>query len=475
MIAAVLAPCAIASLPGAALLLAADAAHAAQDDDNKSVGAVTLLNRKAIEAYQDLNFDEARRLLREALGLSETRGLSQHPIRARTCVNLGIVLVGGFKDRDQAIKLFHQALQISPEIRLSRAMANPQIQEVFDEAVRLLASEPSPPAPGADVGLPAEKLVAHDPVRTGVRGNALTITASTDARLAQHALVLGYRPAGAAVFTEVDLQRQPNGLYFGIIPEAATAGGHVEYYIEARRADGKRMTSRGSTIDPLVVTLSTLEVARSVDVAAGSTAWAPNDEKRWVLTLMAGTGMGWTSGVGEVRQTQVTPSGLAWARLGHLEPEVGYLVTPHLLLGIQGRLQLVSGADEFRPSGGPTPGVCGGDGVCSPAKGAFAALAKAAWLFRAPDRAFRPFLSASVGGGLIRHVAQAGQQADCGAARDTKCLDTVAGGPFLFGTGVGFSYSLSQSLSIVFALDGLIGVPKLTAEADANLGIALRL
>ena len=129
-----------------------------------SVGAITLLNRKAIEAYQELNFDEAQRLLRQALDLGEARGLSQHPIRARTCVNLGMVLVGGFKDREQAIKLFHQALQISPEIRLSRAMANPQIQEVFDEAVRRLASEPAPsttsPPPAAAVALPAEKLLA---------------------------------------------------------------------------------------------------------------------------------------------------------------------------------------------------------------------------------------------------------------------------------------------------------------------------
>ena len=58
------------------------------------------------------------------------------------------------------------------------------------------------------------------------------------------------------------MQRQANGIHLGLIPEAATAGGHVEYYIEARGANGKRMTSRGSSVDPLVVTLSAPEVAR---------------------------------------------------------------------------------------------------------------------------------------------------------------------------------------------------------------------
>jgi len=477
LIAAVLAPFVVATLPAAAFFLATNAAHAAQDDETRTVGAITLLNRRAIEAYQDLNFDEAQRLLRQALDLSEARGLSQHAIRARTCVNLGIVLVGGFKDREQAIKLFHQALQISPEIRLSRALANPQIQEVFDEAVRRLGSEPAtpPPPPAAVVALPAEKLLAHDPVRTGLRGSALTITASPDESLGQHALVLGYRPAGAAVFTEVTMQRQPSGIHLGLIPESATAGGHVEYYIEARGTNGKRTISRGSSVDPLVVTLAAPEVARSVDVAAPVTGPASDDDRRWVLTLMAGTGIGWTSGVGEVRQLDITPSGFAWASLGHLAPAVGYMVTPHLLLGVQGRLQLVSGAAEYRPSGGATTGVCGGDGVCSPAKWAFAALARAEWLFNEPSSTFRPFLSASVGGGLIRHVAQTGDQSDCGADQNAKCFDTVPGGPFLVGTGIGFRYSLSQSVSLVFALDGLIGAPKFTAEADANVGISLRL
>jgi hypothetical protein len=466
----VLAPLAIAFL-----LLAANAAHAAQDDENRVVGKITLLNRRAVDAYQELNFDEAQRLLREALALSEGHGLSQHQIRARTCVNLGIVLVGGFKDREQAIKLFQQALQISPEIRLSRALANPQIQEIFDEAVRRLASEPvtgttPTPPPAATVALPAEKLVAHDPVRTGVRGNALTITASTDASLGQQSLILGYRPAGAAVFTEVTMQRQPNGVHVGLIPEVATAGGHVEYYIEARGASGNRTTSRGSSVDPLVVMLSSPEVARSGDVGAR----AADDDKRWVITLMAGTGVGWTSGVGEVRQLPITPSGFAWASLGHLAPSIGYLVTPSFVIGVQARLQLVSGAAEYRPSGSAA-GACGSDGVCSPAQGAFAALARAEWLFNDPSRALRPFVSASVGGGLIRHVAQASDQADCGPAQNAKCFDTVAAGPFLFGSGIGFSYSLSQSLSIVFALDGLIGVPKFTAEIDANVGVSFRL
>ena len=457
------------------------AALAAPDqDDNEAVGKVTLLNRKAIEAYQNLNFDEAQRLLREALALSDARGLTRHAIKARTCVTLGMVLFGGFKQREEAIQLFQQGLQISPEIRPSRALANPQIQEVFDEAVKRLVSAPPETSgvPAVSVPeLPAEKLLAHEPITAATRGRAIEIETTPDASLVRDQLVLGYRPAGAAVFTEVRFQRRPGGVHVATIPPSATAGGQIEYYIEARHTNGKRVASRGSSIDPIVVSL--LEgpspgSGGAGGIAAAGAARDAGSEHRFVFALLAGSGLGWTTGVGEVRQVQVTPSGLAWASLGHLAPELGYYLTPHLMLGVQGRIQLVSGAQEFRPSEGPTPGVCGGEGVCSPARAAFAGLAKGSWVFRDPGRAFRPFVSLSLGGGQIRHVAQAGNKTDCGATQNARCFDTVAGGPFLFGTGVGFNYALSQSLAAVFAVEGLGALPDFTAQADVNLGVSFR-
>ena len=465
----------------AAFASPAAALAAPAQDDNEAVGKVTLLNRKAIEAYQNLNFDEAQRLLREALALTDARGLTQHAIKARTCVTLGMVLFGGFKRREEAIKLFQQGLQISPEIRPSRALANPQIQEVFDEAVkRLVSAPPDTSAAGPVVAareLPAEKLLVHEPITTASRGRAIEIETTPDATLVRDQLVLGYRPAGAAIFTEVRFERRPGGVHVATIPPSATAGGQIEYYIEARHANGKRVASRGSSIDPIVVgLLEGLAPVSGADatIAAARAARDASAERRFVFALLAGSGLGWTSGVGEVRQVQIAPSGMAWASLGHLAPEIGYYLTPQLMLSVQGRFQLVSGAQEFRPSEGPTPGVCGGDGVCSPARAAFAGLAKASWVFGDPGHAFRPFVSLSLGGGQIRHVAQAGNKSDCGASQTAKCFDTVAGGPFLFGTGVGFNYALSQSLAAVFAVDGLGALPDFTAQADVNLGVAFR-
>ena len=108
--------------------------------EDREVGKITLLNRKALEAYQHLEFETAMRLLNEALDQSERAGLTQHPIRARTFVTLGIVSLGGFRQRDQAVKYFRRALQIQPEVRLSPGLANPDIQAAFDEAIAGLST-----------------------------------------------------------------------------------------------------------------------------------------------------------------------------------------------------------------------------------------------------------------------------------------------------------------------------------------------
>jgi hypothetical protein len=469
--------------------LAAPAEVARAEDsaaDSAAVGKMILLNRKAMEEYQNLNFDEATKLLWESVDLGLQSGLTQHPMLARTYLTLGIITIGGLKQRESGMRFFRLALKIQPEIKVSRALANPEIEAAFNQVLRDLASgtaSDDASAPGA--GAPKLVLV-HEPIRTSRRGDAISIEASTPKGASFETLILAYRPAGASVFMETKMQREAGGVFIGIIPGVATAGGQVAYYIEAQRAGGEPVASRGSSIDPMLVTLVAPDAVSALAAAfvpgAGAPAAAPEPaakkgagDQRLLVALSLGTGFGWTSGAGEVRGNPVSPSGLAWARLGHLAPEVGYLVTPRWLLSVQGRLQLVTGAAEFRPPQGPQPGVCGGDGICSPAQGAFAGLLKAAWFATAPTDAFRPYVSFSAGGGYLRHVAQSGNTTDCGAGRNQKCFDTFTAGPLLFGPGVGLLYRLTDAWRLVFELQGLIGAPKLAPNVDANLGIAFQL
>jgi tetratricopeptide (TPR) repeat protein len=282
----------------------------AEDRDSATVGKITLLNRKAVDAYQHLEFETAVKLLNEALDVSERAGLTLHPIRARTFVTLGIVTLGGFKQRDQAIKYFHKALQIQPEVRLSAGLANPEIQAAFDEAISSL---------GANDELSPEKALVHEPVHVGQVGRPVPITVLPDKDLGASALVLRYRAASASGFSDLALQKGPTGAFEAAIPASATTGQQVVYFIEARRADGSVIVRRGSAADPMVVAL--VEATKPAAVTAQPTP--AKASPRFYFALLGGTGVGTVSGTGEETQNSVTSSGIAWTRAGQLAPEIG--------------------------------------------------------------------------------------------------------------------------------------------------------
>lgn len=119
----------------AAVVAAPNAAWAAGKVDQAAVDKVTALNKKALDAYSKENYDDARALLKEALELCANAGLDQHPITARTHIHFGAVAIVGFKQREVGIKQFRKALEIQPDIKLTKSIATPELQDAFEEAV----------------------------------------------------------------------------------------------------------------------------------------------------------------------------------------------------------------------------------------------------------------------------------------------------------------------------------------------------
>ena len=81
---------------------------------------------------QRQDYDTAR-TLKQALEVCNTSGLDNHPIKARTHIHFGVVAIVGFKQRD-AIKHFKKAIEIEPEIKLTKSLVTPQLQDAFEEA-----------------------------------------------------------------------------------------------------------------------------------------------------------------------------------------------------------------------------------------------------------------------------------------------------------------------------------------------------
>jgi len=435
----------------------------ARADDAAAVGKITLLNRKAVDAYQHLEFETAERLLNEALDQSERAGLTQHPIRARTFVTLGIVSIGGLKQREKAVKYFRKALQIQPEVRLNPGLANPEIQAAFDDAVAGLGS-------GDD--MPPEKALVHEPVRTGQSKQPVIISVVPDKELEATSVVLRYRAATSSSFMDLPMAKAATGAYEAAIPASATDGEQVAYFIEARRGNGSVVVGRGTAVDPIVVAL-----ARPVEAVAATPHVAPartESDKKIFFALAGGTGLGYSSGNGEATRSAVTSPGVGWTHSGQLAPELGYFFSPQLMFGVQMRLQLLRDANDYHlDPQNAKPGECGGDLVCSPASGAIAALLKLTWFLTDSSAVFQPYLALSAGAGTIRNVSSV--KADTCGTGTQACIDTLAGGPALVGPGFGFRLVVSDAVGIVAGINGLVGVPTFAATADMNIGVAFQL
>jgi hypothetical protein len=198
----------------------------------------------------------------------------------------------------------------------------------------------------------------------------------------------------------------------------------------------------------------------------------PAPARRWMVGLVAGTGIGWTTGSGDVNADARVKPGLAPALALQLGPEVGYHVTRRLLLSVAARLQLFTGTNDRHLMRAPEFAAdCGGDFVCSSPRSAFAALAKATVF--GGERDLRPYFSFALGGGTIRHTASFPTQKVCGPTGTSTCIDTVSAGPVLFGPGGGVRYRVASAVDLVAGLELLFAAPRFTFNVDVNAGAAV--
>ena len=436
-------------------------AHGQANKDDLAA-TVAKLNKKALDEYDNLNFEEARKILKDALDFCKEAGLDQHPIAARTNLHLGVVLLTGFKQRDAAARYFRKALEIQPDIKMTKSLANPEIQAAFDEVVASLGKGGGGGAStvvrsGTDSG------ISHEPVTRAALGQGIPINVTLDPALTADKVVLSFRAAGAADFATRDMREATPGNFTAEIPATATGGNQVAYFIEAQKG-GQPIATLGTKASPMVTSLigaapvaGTIQRARET-VPAKPPSSSGEELSRFFLGLGIGSGVGWATGSGEISSTHVTsPAGLAVAQVVHLAPELGYFLSRDLLLSVQARIQFLSGLTSCA-------------GCASPPSTAVAAFAKLTWLFGSDN--LRPYVSASAGGGRIRHVADFSWIKQCGSSGMDGCVDSIPAGSVLLGPGAGIIYGVSSNFGLVAGVNTQFGFPDFTFNVDLNLGVA---
>jgi hypothetical protein len=468
----------VASLAGLALLAAAAPARA--QDDSAAVEKITKLNKKAVDEFENLNFDQARKILKDALDACSRAGLDSSQIAARTHVHLGVVLFAGFKQKDDALAEFKKALEMAPDVKLDKLLATPEIQEVFDQAV----SEQKSAGSGGEAATPSADAITHEPVTAAAQGKPIQISATLDSSVKAKKVVLSFSADGSEDFGEREMKEESPGNWMGEIPASATEGAKVSYYIEVDGDGDQVLATKGSAAAPLVVVLR-----GAVGVKPKAPPPPPKEKESegptWYFALGLGTGFGWTTGQGEINKgdasivnskgtpidlppgDKVNPGGFAWARLGQIAPEVGYFLSPDLMVSLQLRLQFVTGATPFYDQN------CGANTLCAPPSLSIAGFARAHYLFHLEDTDLHPFVAGMVGLGTIRHVATFNSHPVCGLDKMTPCADTIAAGPVFVGGGGGIFYNLSPAFALTGELDAAAGFTNFTLNFDINVGVAV--
>ena len=257
--------------------------------EQAAIDKIVQMNKKALDDYDTLEWDSAKKTLLDALVAGKKAGLENHPVMARTYVHLGAVYITGFKNRDKALQSFTRALEIDPAIQLSKGIATSEVNDAFSEAKRSRGGGGDAPPPAKKTrkgpvmdngdGEPAPRKKAPPKSSTQdddseekdlpVKIQALDCPNADEAILDRPATLrcavapnlpvakvfLMYKEAGKEEYTELQMTKSPKGWYVAKIPKKAVTGKSLPYYFEGRNAAGNPVVRNGETGSPNLLLL----------------------------------------------------------------------------------------------------------------------------------------------------------------------------------------------------------------------------
>jgi len=327
---------------------------------------VANMNKQAMDDYDRLEFNAARKTLEDTVSLLRKHNLDKTVQAARTFINLGMVYVQ-LKDTGRGEQWFRRALEINPNAKLDPNLATPEVKSVW--AIASGAAKPGPvaqvmPQPvqqpiAQPVQQPVPQPVAQpvqqtpepfqvegevkkteppkspleysaddllDPVkkcelrhtqlnetRTGQKVNLYITPALAPVARAS----IFYRGPGQERFTEspmIPSRKQPGDLV-GVIPPDALQGKSIQYYLEGYDAKGRVCGVQGNTENPIIMGVSRnagIVVAQSEDVEDPMKYVKQEDERQRLASLRDRVYFDIGLGTGGALITAGTTTEVAW-------------------------------------------------------------------------------------------------------------------------------------------------------------------
>ncbi|MBV8755899.1 MAG: hypothetical protein JO257_01410 [Deltaproteobacteria bacterium] len=446
--------------------------------------------KEAMEQYDLMDYDAAKKLLNQALQTAKKSKLDKDGVSAKAYLDLGIVdFVNG--DQAGAKDAFATAASIDPKIQIDPAYKTADMAKLLDSARSGASAGGGGDTGGGDIGGPpaadcsSVKGLQHEIIDTAKGGSSLKIEALVGSDVKPVKVSIKYRPEGATDFAEVKMSAS-GCKYTGSIPASAFKGSLVHYYVAAYNDAGKPIAAKGSEGSPNIIEvtapapgsksapsddedpISGKKVVASSgggssggDTSSGgevtsSVTVGPKKQKVY-LAVAGGTGFGYVSGTTEGMNP--VKSCCIGSSLVVLQPEIGFFVSSKLAVGVAGRIGIPMGANL--------------DGHATAAPGV---LLRVRYALSPTGQGVR--IMGQAGAGVLRNTIKLDN------AMTGMDTDIVAQGPVLIGAGVGYTKALSGNISFLADFSALAAIattsqafasPKLNTGfgADLSLGLAL--
>ena len=209
---------------------------------------VARMNRAAMDDFDALEFESARKTLVDAVAMLRSSGLDETALAAKTLLNLGILYISGFKDAMRGEQQFVNALKISPDLQLDAALSTPELLQAFESAQKK-ASAQKPDAAASEPATsggehPGElRGLQHEPVDEAGPNAAIQIKVQVGSDVEATRLYLYYRGDGQTDYVVNPMKHLAGSEWVGQVPASATTGRAIQYYLEAR---DQRLSSEGN-------------------------------------------------------------------------------------------------------------------------------------------------------------------------------------------------------------------------------------
>jgi hypothetical protein len=438
----------------AVLLLAMpQTAHA--DKTSAAIGAKT---KKAMDEYDMMEFESAKKLLSEAIAFGEKKGSKSGEL-ASAYVNLGIVLFSGLDERDGAAEAFESAVRINSTVELDVAYSTPELAALLKVA-----------RDGSNAGAESclQDGLEHDLVDEAPRASTPEILARVGTNVKADKVLVFYRGEGQLEFKKLPMKKMSDCDFVAKIPRNAMQGEFLHYYVAAVDTAGKEIERKGSSGSPNIIEVA---AATGGSLSGGNdnpltkeegSILGPQKAKTVFLSVGIGTGSGLISGPTEKLKRDLETGGFAPALL-HIMPELGYYLNSQMSVSAAFRMGFPLGANVE------------GHATFAPAL-----LMRFRYALREDGEGLQ--FSGVLGGGVVRNTVVIDE------APEGMNTDTTAMGPLLFGGGLGYLLSLGGPMKLVAEVNALAALtagfdelgtcpgdgcvrPTNGAQFDANIGV----